>query len=100
MIVSFRIQPEEAEGATGMHQTRYWPSTIKFGGYDQEDILKGKKLAMTRTHDNSSWDVKMLSWKFGNNKGFPGATELVRFDPGLPYVYLSKSKYKMFAESG
>lgn len=54
---------------------------------------------MTRTNSNTNWDVKMLSWKFGDNKGFSDKSDLVRFDPGLPYVYLSKSKYKMFTET-
>jgi hypothetical protein len=93
MIASFRIEAE-IEG-TGMHETRHWPSSIKFGGYDEEDGA----LTWTRTISNTSWDIKMESWTFGDNHGVADKSYAARLDPGVPYIYLSKAKYKIFAET-
>jgi hypothetical protein len=68
-------------------------STIKFGSYDPTNVYDGQEMHMLRTASRKTWDLPMKYTKFGiGSKGFP-ANAFVRFDPGLPYMYLDDVLY-------
>jgi len=71
-------------------------SQIKFGSYDPANIAGGEEMSMLRTASRKTWDLKLAYLKMGlGQKGFPG-NAFVRFDPGVPYVYLDDKLYETF----
>ena len=74
------------------------PSTIKFGSYDTSNIQSGETMEMIRTVGTNSWDVKLGYFKFGADKEHT-QNAFVRFDPGVPYVYLDKAMHQKWIAS-
>ena len=46
-----------------------------------------------RTVSPSSWDIKLGKITIGVDKAFV-SNKFVRFDPGVPYIYLDKEMHK------
>ena len=84
MTVAVRVNMEDQESNT---------STIKFGSYDVSNIKNGETMEMMRTVSPKSWDIKLGYFKLGADREHVN-NKFVRFDPGVPYIYLDKGMHK------
>lgn len=78
-----------------MQDTEYLTSSLKFGSYDPSNVRAGDEMQMMGTAGKETWDLKMGYLKVGDDKGHV-SNSFVRFDPGVPYVYLDNINYKRF----
>jgi len=75
------------------------PSTVKFGSWDSLSIADGTEPTMIRTVSEKTWDVKCNFMNLDKtDAGLSVDGTLVRFDPGLPYLYLPTSIFTDFVK--
>ena len=78
-------------------------SIIKFGSYDRSGLADGSVLTIIKTIKKETWDLRgqMFFTIGGKDVDLSGKDKhrmSVRLSPQLPYIYLSKSRFKMFGE--
>ena len=72
---------------------------IKFGGYDKEGIMPGKKLHFLQTKAPHTWQLKMTNYvKFGEDivditKYSSYKQRYALFELAYPYIYVPKADF-------
>jgi hypothetical protein len=85
MTVSFYMN-------TQTDREKPFASTIKFGSYDEDSIAKDSEFTFLRTVDATSWDISAEHINYGTSP-IKLTSAKVRFEPGLPYLYLPHSAF-------
>ena len=79
---------------TRMRNSEEDPSSMRFGGYNEELFKEGHEQVWLNTTSNMSWEVQFDSAGFHSDTLFEDKHALV--DPGYPFIGMPKNQFENF----